>query len=169
MKILGIVIIVAIIGIAIFLAIGRDNRPVVTPTPEESVSGLPLESAAATMAPSASVSSTASPAASKSPAAQKDIKTVTYTNNGFSPATITIKAGGTITFKNTSSRNMWPASGKHPTHTDYPTTGGCIGSTFDACKAIAPGGEWSFVFDIKGTWGYHDHVNPSSFGKIIVE
>ncbi|MEK9182927.1 MAG: hypothetical protein AAB849_00245 [Patescibacteria group bacterium] len=72
-------------------------------------------------------------------------------------------------FKNQSARSMWPASGFHPTHTVYPTTGGCLGSTFDACKGVLPGESWSFQFDIAGSWKYHNHLNPADFGMIVVE
>ncbi len=94
---------------------------------------------------------------------------VIYTNTGYSPATLTIKKGETVTFKNQSSNSMWTASGVHPTHRTYPTTGGCIGSTFDACKGVQPGNSWPFKFDIAGTWSYHNHLNPSDLGTIIVQ
>lgn len=95
--------------------------------------------------------------------------TIIYSDAGFSPDPITIKKGSTVIFKNNSSANMWSASAMHPTHTVYPTTGGCIGSTFDACKGIVSGEVWSFKFDIAGSWKYHNHLNPSHFGSIIVE
>lgn len=94
---------------------------------------------------------------------------VTYTDVGYSPTPLTIKVGETVTFKNESSRTMWTASALHPTHREYPTTGGCLGSTFDACMGVQPGDSWSFTFDVAGSWRYHDHLNPSSFGAIIVE
>jgi plastocyanin len=94
---------------------------------------------------------------------------VTYTDNGYLPSTINVKVGTTVTFKNESSQSMWTASAMHPTHTVYPTTGGCIGSTFDACKGIQPGESWSFKFDIAGSWKYHNHLNPSHFGTVVVE
>lgn len=94
---------------------------------------------------------------------------VTYSDSGYSPATLTVKAGTTVTFKNESSRSMWTASGVHPTHRLYPTTGGCIASTFDACQGIQPGSSWSFKFNIVGTWKYHNHLNPSNTGTIVVE
>ncbi len=99
----------------------------------------------------------------------KEEYTVTYTDTGFSPANLKIKKGENVTFKNKSSQSMWPASGAHPTHLIYPTTGGCIGSTFDACKGVQPGDSWSFKFDILGSWKYHSHLNPSDFGTITVE
>lgn len=103
----------------------------------------------------------------KAPVAEEE--TIAYTDAGYSPATLAIKKGETVVFKNQSTRSMWPASAKHPTHNVYPTTGGCIGSTFDACKDIQPGESWSFQFDIAGSWKYHNHLNPSDFGTVMVE
>ena len=95
--------------------------------------------------------------------------TVTYSDSGYSPAVLRVKAGETVTFKNESSRGMWTASAVHPTHTNYPTSGGCLGSTFDACQGIQPGQSWSFRFDERGTWKYHNHVRSGDTGAIEVE
>ena len=81
-------------------------------------------------------------------------KTITYTDAGYSPSPLEINTGDTVIFKNESSQSMWPASAMHPTHKDYPTTGGCLGSTFDACKGVQPGESWPFKFDIAGNWKY---------------
>ncbi|MEK7107874.1 MAG: DoxX family membrane protein [Patescibacteria group bacterium] len=94
---------------------------------------------------------------------------VTFTDTGYSPNTLIIKNGETVVFKNQSSRTMWPASAMHPTHREYPTTGGCLGSTFDACKGVQPSDSWSFKFDFIGAWKYHDHLNPGNTGTIIVQ
>lgn len=94
--------------------------------------------------------------------------TVIYGDGGFSPNTLTIRKGATITFQNSSTHDMRPASDPHPAHTNYPTTGGCVGSTFDSCRTIKPGGNWSFEFDEVGTWKYHNHLNPSDTGTVIV-
>jgi plastocyanin len=107
------------------------------------------------------------PTATEAPVVEH--KVVTYTDAGFAPATLKIKKGETVLFNNQSSKSMWTASAKHPTHLVYPTTGGCIGSTFDACKAFSKGESWPFVFDISGNWKYHNHLNPSHFGTIEVE
>ena len=98
--------------------------------------------------------------------AEKNV--VTYTDSGYSPATLQVKKGETVTFKNQSSQSMWTASAAHPTHRVYPTTGGCLGSTFDACKGVQSGNSWSFKFDIAGTWKYHNHLDPSDTGIIYV-
>lgn len=95
--------------------------------------------------------------------------TVTYTDSGYSPATLTIEAGETVTFQNDSASAMWTASAVHPTHGEYPTDGGCLGSTFDSCEGTQPGESWSFQFDETGEWGYHNHLAPSDTGKIVVE
>ncbi len=94
---------------------------------------------------------------------------VTYTDNGFSPATVTINKGETVAFKNNSSRDFWPASAIHPSHAVYPEKGGCIGSKFDACKGISSGGSWSFTFNSAGTWKYHDHLKADFTGTITVQ
>ncbi len=95
--------------------------------------------------------------------------TITFTKNGYLPASSVIKKGTNVTFKNESGMDMWPASAMHPTHRMYPTTGGCLGSTFDACERVSDGESWSFTFDEVGVWKYHDHLSPTMFGMIMVE
>ncbi len=95
--------------------------------------------------------------------------TIEITGSGFSPGTLTVSAGTTVTFINKDSGQHWPASAAHPTHSAYPETGGCIGSKFDACKPLAQGESFSFTFNEKGTWKYHDHLNPGMTGTIIVQ
>ena len=99
----------------------------------------------------------------------EEANVITYTDTGYSPSDLEITAGETVIFKNESQQSMWPASAMHPTHKDYPTTGGCLGSTFDACMGVQPGDSWSFKFDIAGNWKYHDHLSPKNFGTIIVK
>lgn len=91
------------------------------------------------------------------------------TADGFVPAALTVKKGTTVIFQNESGDDVWPASAMHPTHAAYPTVGGCIGSTFDACRGLKIGEVWSFAFDVSGTWRYHDHLYPKHFGSITVE
>ncbi len=96
--------------------------------------------------------------------------TITYTNDGFIPADVHIHQGDSIVFVNENKRPFWPASGAHPTHTLYPvhTSSDCLGSAFDACKAIPTGGSWQFTFDAIGEWSYHDHLNAGNIGFITV-
>ncbi len=97
--------------------------------------------------------------------------TITYNGGSFSPQEVTIKKGGTVTWKNTSGSNMWVASAQHPTHIVYSGTArtehcpDASNTAFDQCVG---GGDYSFTFNKTGTWGYHDHLNTSAFGKIVV-
>ena len=93
--------------------------------------------------------------------------TVEITSSGFSPSSLTIKAGDTVTWTNKGTSMRRPASNFHPTHTIYPETGGCVGSKFDACANLANGESFSFIFTQMGTWGYHDHIGTGS-GSITV-
>ncbi len=86
---------------------------------------------------------------------------VTYTDSGYSPASLTIPVGAIVIFKNESSMNMWLASAPHPTHTIYPE--------FDAKTGIGKDQTYEFTFTKQGTWRYHDHLMPRNIGTIIVE
>src|SRR6185436_6078649 len=98
---------------------------------------------------------------------------VTYTASGFSPATVTVKKGGTVTFTQQGGSSMWVATGPHPAHTGYDSTSRTAHCTssytgakpFDQC---ASGASYSFTFDKVGTWPYHDHMDATNFGKVVV-
>ncbi|MDP3640706.1 MAG: hypothetical protein Q8R53_05940 [Nanoarchaeota archaeon] len=104
-----------------------------------------------------------------------DSNEIIITANGFEPATLTIRAGETVTWTNKNSQSHWPASAMHPTHTLYPGSGiekcGTAeeSTTFDACNPVAAGGRYSFTFAERGTWKYHDHLNPAKTGTIVVK
>lgn len=106
---------------------------------------------------------------------QSETKEVVYKNSGYFPSTLTIKVSDTVVFKNESSSGMWTASATHPSHMVY--SGASLEEhcpdleniAFDECGSAQPGESWSFTFVKKGTWGYHNHVKPSHFGKITVE
>jgi len=87
--------------------------------------------------------------------------TVTFTDEGYQPASITIAAGESIAFVNQSSQDNWTASDPHPSHTDLPS--------FDAGRGYAPGEQYVYTFDEVGEWGYHDHLRSSITGTVIVE
>lgn len=104
--------------------------------------------------------------------------TVIYDGQGFSPASLTIKAGETVTFVNKSPRGMWVGADEHPTHTSYDNTStsehcGKVGPSrddvFDQCIATQNGGSWSFTFTKTGSFDYHNHVAGGASGTIVVE
>ena len=97
--------------------------------------------------------------------------TVAYGPNGFQPKSVEIKMGQVVTFVNESESSMWVASAKHPTHTDYPekTDKDCLGSAFEQCVASGVGTSYSFTFNDKGSWNYHNHLMPSHWGTVVVK
>jgi plastocyanin len=100
---------------------------------------------------------------------------VVLSDSGFAPSDLTIKVGDKVNFKNESSTGMWVASAMHPTHTNYSGTTlqqHCPDSkneAFDECGSAPKGSSWSFTFNKTGSWGYHNHVKASEFGKITVQ
>jgi len=101
--------------------------------------------------------------------------TIAYTDAGYSPSNLTIKKGDTVTFRNQSSSSIWTGSAMHPTHMAYSGTTlqqHCPdpeNNDFDQCKAEGAGASWSFTFTKTGSFGYHNHMNTSHFGKVTVE
>ena len=151
MKIFITIIVIALV-IGGWIWYSQNNTPSYTPQTENTTSTAPQQ---------------------PQPTQAPQTATITYTDAGFSRASITVALHGTVTFKNNSSRPFWPASSMHPSHEDYPQhTGMCKaigGSDFDACGPVAPGKSWSFKFDYAGTWNYHDHLSARQYGQIIVK
>jgi len=97
--------------------------------------------------------------------------TITYTDDGYAPHEVTVKAGESVRWVNESNMEMWPASAVHPTHSIYPEKDdtNCLGSSFDSCKRIPPGESWEFTFTETGDWKFHDHVRSSRTGIVHVQ
>ncbi len=156
-----------LVGIVVVLALGAgyylftsSGQPVVPATPVTQT-----EATQPTPQPAAATPATT---------AAKTV-TVTYTSTGFSPKTVTVNKGDTVTFvAGPGSDEMWIASNPHPTHQGYDGTtksqhcaAGYTGpAPLDQCSA---GASFSFVFDKVGTWGYHNHGNASDGGTVIVQ
>lgn len=102
-------------------------------------------------------------------AAQPTTHAVDILSSGFSPSSLEIKNGDMVTWTNKDAAAHWVASDVHPSHSAYPQPGGCLGSKFDACRAIQPGETFSFNFFNSGAWGYHDHFNSGVKGMVIVK
>ena len=93
---------------------------------------------------------------------------------GFVPKDLEIKKGDKVTWVNKLITEVQPAGNSHPTHTFYPGSSIIMcgtaeeKNTFDACRPLKKEESYSFVFNEVGTWGYHNHLQPSRDGKIIV-
>jgi len=82
------------------------------------------------------------------------------TEEGFSPERLVVRQGDRVTFRNNSAHPSWPASDLHPSHGIYPA--------FDPHEPLAPGAEWTFVFEMPGRWAFHDHLAANKVGEVIV-
>jgi plastocyanin len=87
--------------------------------------------------------------------------TVSMTEQGFSPANLTVPAGATVTFINNGELPRHPASDPHPTHDILPG--------FDSLRGLRTGESYSYTFEQTGRWTYHDHLNTTLTGTIVVE
>ena len=86
---------------------------------------------------------------------------VTVAEGAVRPRIVTIERGATVTWVNgKQSDDAWPASNVHPTHELLPG--------FDARRGLPPGERWSYTFDRKGRWTYHDHLAPETTGVVVV-
>ena len=89
--------------------------------------------------------------------------TITITSSGVSPQTVTISAGGQVTFVNHDSRNHNMQSDPHPEHTDCPELG----------AFLVPGQSGiSSNLNTPKTCGYHDHddfANTHLWGHIVIQ
>ena len=89
---------------------------------------------------------------------------VTFSDSGVSPSTVTIKFGESLTWVNNSSKSVQVGSANHPTHTlNKELTNG------EFVTDLAPGASATVTLVKKGTWGYHNHLDPSVTGKVVVE
>lgn len=92
------------------------------------------------------------------PAVFKNI--VTYKDGVFMPSNFSIKSGTTVSFVNEGDDGMWVAANPHPTHISVPG--------FDALRAYNKGETYKFTFIKKGSFGYHNHLNPMARGTLTV-
>ena len=120
-------------------------------------------------------SETATPSentASSQPASSADCSrvtdkavTITYSSAGaFSPACVTVATGTTITWDNQSGQEIQVGADPHPVHSgDRAISGG------EFTLNVPAHGTKSETINKAGSFSYHNHVNPSATGKIIVE
>lgn len=85
---------------------------------------------------------------------------ITYDGSSFNPNSITVKAGGNVTITNNSSSAIQLDSDPHPAHTGDPELN--VGM-------VEAGQSSTFVVKQKGSFGYHNHLNSSQTGKIIIQ
>ena len=91
--------------------------------------------------------------------------TITITATGVSPTTVTINAGGRITWVNNDTVAHWPSSDPHPLHTDCPGLG--------PASPLNPTQQGqSAAMNTRRSCGFHDHnfdTNASLRGTVIIQ
>lgn len=85
---------------------------------------------------------------------------IRYSNSGFTPVKVTVKAGTRITVVNNSSNPLSFNSDPHPEHT---------GNSELNVGEIGNGDEKTFAVTKVGEWGFHNHLNPDDKGTIVVQ
>lgn len=138
-KTLGIIVAVIALGLGVFLMKGQVFN----------------NSSAQTIPQATTVPSEAS-----TPAIETEETSVELTPSGYSPASLNIKVGTKVTFINKSGVNATVDSDPHPVHTSFPALN--LG-TFKNEETL------TFTFDKNGTYGYHNHLNATQKGTVIVE
>lgn len=91
---------------------------------------------------------------------QQAAATITYSDSGFSPALTTVNSGDMVAVKNTSSGELQFDSNPHPVHTD---------DTDLNLGTVESGQTRTFTVTKKGSFGFHNHLNPSDSARITIQ
>jgi plastocyanin len=87
-------------------------------------------------------------------------QTVVYTGESFVPQTVHISAGEQVVFVNNSPDALKIASDPFPYDNDLPE--------LNAHQDTPMGRSYSYAYPRAGTFGYHNELNPSAGGSVIV-
>lgn len=89
---------------------------------------------------------------------------IIYQNDSFSPACVTVKSGAKVTFVNKSPAEIAVGADPHPSH-----SGNREISDGQFTMQVPAGGQASAVLTTPGNYGYHNHLNPGTAGRVIVQ
>lgn len=109
---------------------------------------------------SSATSNTSEKSSNQTSEEAKDSVMVTYSSSGFDPETVTVKTSGQLTITNDSSSELQFNSNPHPIHT--------VNSELNI-GTISAGESKSVTLNKTGTFGYHNHLNSSQTGTIVVK
>jgi len=99
---------------------------------------------------------------------------IEITSDGFIPNSVEINAGDKVTWISKIESESWPASAMHDSEGSFSGSKACVSEgvakkgAFDSCSGLKKGENWSFIFEQKGAWNYHDHLQAGKYGKVIV-
>ena len=141
-----IVVVSVIVIVGVYLLIQPMNtavQPVTQQTNNQIAVPIPTSSQPATQP---------TPASNPAPNTTPPHESVSIVNFAFSPTTITIKAGTTVTWTNNDST-------PHTVTSD-------IGSF--TSQTLQTQGSFSHTFNVVGTYSYHCRIHPSMHGTVVV-
>ena len=101
------------------------------------------------------------PKVATAPAAPKrQLYTITFKDDNFTPESLTIKVGDVITLKNDSKDDLELAIGKHENHDSL--------KGFEE-KVIKSSETYTFSPKETGKFTYHNHLKPKKYGNLTIE
>ena len=126
-----------------------------TVSPNYSYPPAATEPSQAVTAPPISVEATTTPPAVPGEAV------IEYKDGVFNPSSLKVLVGAKVTFVNKGSKEVWPASGRHPTHEICPG--------FDALRGLKMGESYTYAFPKAAECPFHNHLAPGERGSIEVK
>ncbi len=142
--VIAIIAVIVIVGGGAYALVKHNDKK--TSTPYASTTSSSTKPSSSTNSSSSSSSSSSTPASSTN--------SVDISNYAFSPSSITVKKGTTVTWTNKD------AVAHHLAETD--------GKNGPASQDLNQGQTYSFTFDTTGTFKYHCAIHPSMTGTVTV-
>lgn len=155
-----------IIGVVVVVAVGYylfQSQKVAAPVQNETQSGVSTstsETASKTGTTKSAVTSTTKVGTTLPAMTKEGYYLISYTDKGFVPKTLEIKAGKSVRFVNNASKAM-------RIFADDKTSS--LYSEMNQSKTVGRGGIYDFTFVSAGTWAYHNENNPVDKGVVVVK
>lgn len=89
---------------------------------------------------------------------------VSVKKSAFVPKYLTVSAGQKVTWSNDDSIVHYVAPDDHPAHDRYSGVW-----DDDGAGRVSPGETYSITISTPGTYTYHDHLNPTITGTLVVK
>ena len=86
---------------------------------------------------------------------------IEYKDGVFNPSSLKVLVGTKVTFVNKGTKEVWPASGRHPTHEICPG--------FDSLRGLKTEEIYTYTFPREAECPFHNHLAPGERGSIEVK